>query len=234
MTDYQRNRHEMHLAVLGVLGTHTDAWAAVPVMQGYHERLDAFVATVREAARVQARGTEGATATKGSLRDEVAGRSRRLGQALAAYARTSGLPDLEAAAYKTASEFQALTDVDLANYSEDVVALARDHLPVEGADLASRLGAHGVTAAFVDRLDALDDQFAQDLSSPREARVAIKSAGRTIATAVRQAQTLLRREVDPTVAFLAPDQPAFARAYRDARIIVERGRGAGANAEPEA
>ena len=226
MTDYQRNRHEMHLAVLGVLDTHTDAWGSVPVMRGYRERLDAFVGAVRSAATVQARGTESATATKGTLRDDVAGQSRRLGQALAAYARTSGLPDLEAAAYKTASEFQALTDVDLANYSEDVVALARDHLPGVGDASTSRLAAHGVTAAFVDRLDGLDDQFAREIASPREARVAVKSAGRAIATAVRQAQTFLKREVDPTVAFLAPDQPAFARAYRDARTIVDRGRGA--------
>ncbi len=235
MTDHQRNRHEMHLAVLGTLDTHADAWASVPVMQTYRDSLDAYVSIAREAAKVQARGTEGATATKGELRDQVRVGARRLGQALVAYGRTSGLPDLAAAAYKSSREFQALTDVDLANYSEDVVALAREHLPAEGEDPATKLGRHGVTAAFVDGLDALDDAFAEDLASPREARITLKSAGRTLATAIRKAQKLLKDEVDPTVDFLAPDQPAFAQAYRDARIIVDRGRGRGADSpEPDA
>ena len=222
MTDYQRNRHEMHKAVLGILDTHADAWASVPVVQTYRDRLDGYIAAVRDAGQTQSRSTRSATASKGELRDQVADRSRRLAKAIGAYARTNNLPDLAAAVEKSAREFQALTDSDLANYSEVVVAVARQHLPGPDDDPTTRLGAHGVTAAFVDELDELDDAFARDLSTPREARVAQKGATTTLARTVRKAQTFLKKEVDPTVDFLAPDQPAFAQAYRDARVIVDR------------
>ena len=126
-----------------------------------------------------------------------------------------------------------LRDAALAEYSEVVVAEAREHLPAPEADPTTGLGAYGVTAAFVDELDALDDDFAAALSTPREAIAARKSAGRAIAVATRQAQTLLRKELDPTVDFLAPDAPAFAADYRNARIIVDRGHGPSDPDDPE-
>ena len=235
MNDRDRNRYEMHLAVLGILDTHADAWASAPVMQDYRDQLAGLVATVRDAAKTQGRSTKSATAVKDELRDAVADRSWRLAQALAAYARTNDLPDLAAAVDKTRRDFQALTDTELANYSEVVVAEAREHLPADGEDPATKLGRHGVTSAFVDDLDALDDQFAEALSRPREAAVAVKGATRAIAVNTRKAQTLMKKKVDPTVAFLAPDHPAFAQAYRDARIIVDRGRGPAApeDADPD-
>jgi len=224
MTDLHTNRYDMQRAVLGVLDTHADAWAAVPVMQSYRDRLAAHVEATRQAAQTQSRTSEGATAMKAALRDDVADRSWRLGQALAAWARTAGRPEVAAAVGLSARDFRALRDAALADYSEVVVAEARQHLPGPSDDPATGLGAQGVTAAFVDELDALDDDFAAALSTPREAIAARKSATRAISASVAQAQALLADEVDPTVAFLAPDAPAFAQAYRDARIIVDRGR----------
>ena len=227
MTDLQTNRYDMHRAVLGVLDTHADAWTAVPAMQDLRDRLADLVAQTRSAAQAQTRTSEGATAVKADLRDAVADRSWRLAQAVAAWARANDRPDVVAAVTLSAREFAALRDAALADYSEVVVAEARLHLPTPEADPTTGLGAYGVTAAFVDALDALDDEFAAELSTPREAIVARSGATRAIAVATRQAQALLRSEMDPTVAFLAPDAPAFAADYRNARTIVDRGRGPG-------
>ena len=233
MTDLQTNRYEMHRAVLGTLDTHADAWAAVPAMQVLRDRLAAAIDTVRGLARSQARTSAPATAVKADLRDAVADRSWRLAKAIAAWARANDRPDVAAAVTLPAREFGALRDAALAEYSEVVVAEAREHLPAPEADPTTGLGAYGVTAAFVDELDALDDDFAAALSTPREAIAARKSAGRAIAVATRQAQTLLRKELDPTVDFLAPDAPAFAADYRNARIIVDRGHGPSDPDDPE-
>jgi len=225
MTDLQINRHEMHKAVLQALDAHANAWAAVPAVQTLRDRLDTLVETTRTAAQAQGRSPEGATAAKAALRTGVADRSWRLAQALVAWARATDRPDVEDAIATSRTEFNALRDVALAEYSEIVVAEARQHLPAEGDDPATGLGAQGVTAAFVDQLDALDDEFAEDIATPRSAIAARKEAGRALASAIRQAQRLLKNELDPTVDFLAPDHPAFAEAYRNARIIVDRGRG---------
>ena len=221
MTDAQINRHEMHKAVLGVLDTHADAWASVPLMQTHRDALADLVETVRKAARAQGRSSKGATKAKATLRDAVADQSWRLGQALLAWANATDRDDVAAAVLLSRTAFNDLRDAELADYSEIVVAEAREHL--DGDDGLTAL--QGVPAAFVDGLDALDDEFAQALSTPREAIVARKGAGRAIATGVKKAQTLLAKRIDPTVAFLAPDQPRFAEAYRDARIIVDRGHG---------
>ena len=224
MTDVQTARFAMHRTVLATLDAHPGARTAAPVLQAHRDALDALVARVREASQRQAEPTSAVTAVKRELRDAVRDRSRRLGQAIAAHAAAQGLPDARARVLIGANEHAALADPDLAEYSEIVVAEAREHLPAPDADPSSGLGAYGVTAPFVDALDALDDEYAEDIATPRSAIAARKGAGRAIATAVRQAQRLLRKESDPLVDFLAPDHPAFAQAYRDARIIVDRGR----------
>jgi len=236
MTDRQRNRHEMHVTVLGVLDAHADAWAAVPAAQKHRDALEALVADTRKAVQDQARSPQGATAAKGSVRDQVARDAWRLGQAIAAWATENDRPDVAGAVVLSRTDFDRLPDATLAEYSEIVVAEAREHLPAEGEDPTTGLGEQGVTAAFVDALDALDDQFARDLATPREAIVDRSRATRALAVAVRDAQRLLKKKLDPTVAFLAPDAPAFADAYRAARIIVDRGTGRGPapDADPDA
>ena len=221
MTDEQTDRHEMHKTVLGVLDTHADAWASVPAVQSYHDRLTRLVARVRKAAQAQGRSPKGATAAKAALRDAVADGSWRLARVLTAWARSQGRPDVADAVRLSRHDFDHLRDAALAEYSEIVVAEAREHLAGE----AGLTALYDVQPAEVDALDALDDDFARALSTPREAIVARKGAGRAIATAVAEAQALLRDEVDPTVDYLAPDAPEFAQAYRDARIIVDRGHG---------
>ena len=233
MTDRQRNRHEMHVTVLGVLDAHADAWAAVPAAQKHRDTLEALIADTREAIRDQARSPQGATDAKGAVRDAVARDAWRLGQAIAAWAAEHDRPDVAGAVVLSRTDFDKLPDASLAEYSEIVVAEAREHLPAEGEDRTSTLSEQGVTVAFVDALDALDDQFARDLAKPREAIVDRSRATRALAVAVRAAQRLLKKKLDPTVAFLAPDVPAFADAYRAARVIVDRGTGRGSDPAPD-
>ncbi len=218
MTDDQINRHEMHRNVLQVLDDHADAWASVPLMQTHRDALAGYIQAFSEAAEAQGRSPERATAAKGQLRDKVADGAWRLGQATVAWGRATGRPDVVAAAHVTRTAFNDFRDADLARYSEVIVALAREHLD----GLTAR---QGVPAAFVDALDADDDAFARDLAAPRGAIGARRTA--TLATVIHDVQELPDGTVDPTVAFLAPDQPAFADAYRVARVIVDRGRGRG-------
>jgi len=232
MTDAQINRHEMHQAVLLALDAHAEAYAAAPAVAAHRDALAALAARVRTAAQAQARSTRGATATKAGLRDAVADRSWRLAQALGAWARDDDRPDVAGAVGLTRREFNALRDLELAEYSEVVVAEARPHLPADGDDPATGLGAYGVTAAFVDALDALDDQFAENLATPRDAIAARKGARARIAAAQSEAAALLNDRLDPAVDFLAPDHPDFAQAYRDARLIVDRGVGRGSDTPP--
>ena len=234
MNDVLANRLDMQRTVLGVLDTHADAWASVPAMHTYRDALAGHIAAARTAAQAFSRTSRPATKAKGALRNAVADHSWRLAQAIKAWAHANGRPDVAQAVHLSKDDFNNLRDGDLADFSEVVVAEAREHLPADSEPADTKLGTHGVTAAFVDHLDGLDDDFALALSTPREAIAARKGAGRALKVAVGEGQALLRKQVDPTVDFLAPDAPAFAQAYRDARIIVDRGRGPSSDPAPDA
>ena len=64
-----------------------------------------------------------------------------------------------------------------------------------------------------------------DAVAPREAIVAQKQATTDLGVGVRRTQRFLRHQLDGLVGFLSAAQPAFAQAYRDARVIVDRGTG---------
>ena len=225
MEDLHANRLDMQQAVLGVIDTHADAWAEIPAMQDYRDALAGLIDAARKAAQAQTKTSKPATASKKKLRAKVTGQSWRLAQAIKAWGRATRQPEIAAAVNLSKTEFNHLRDAALAAFSEVVVSEARKHLPAPEDDPKTKLGRYGVTAAVVDALDATDDEFARALSTPRLAIVARKGATRAIATTVSQAQTLLDEEIDPTVDFLSADQPAFAQAYRDARIIVDQGSG---------
>ena len=197
MTDPQTNRLAMHQTVLGVLDAHADAWAHVPALQAYRDALAALVERVRAAARQQATPSRTATAPKEELRDGVRAAAGRLAGAVAAWARSTGKPEVAAAVDLPKRELARLRDAALAEYSEIVVAEARRHLPARDADPTTGLGHHGVTAADVDALDQLDDAFARALSTPREAIIAASQGTAEIAVAQAEASALLDKEVDP-------------------------------------
>lgn len=221
MNDNQTNRFEMAKATLGVLDGSRPLWEAVPVMVEDRDRLAALLATVRSAARRQADPTRAATAVKDELRDDVRARTYLLASAVRSWALRQGDAGLAARVELTRTDLDGLRDAALAERSEIVVAAARDHL---GGDdgLTAR---QGVTPDEVDALDALDDQFADALSTPRAAIVARSRATAEIAEALAAVHALLRDHLDPMVERFAADAPAFARDYAAARVVVDRGRG---------
>jgi len=224
MTDRQNAQLSMARATLKALDAHADAWAGIPIMATYRDALDDHVAAIVDAGTRQARPTRAVTAVKDALRTTVRTGVWSLAAALQAWAADAERSDVAAQVDFTESDLSVLGDDDLAEESEIVVALAREHL----ADLAP----YGVVAAEVDALDAADDEFADALDTPRAAIGARSRARSEIATEVAAVRTLLRKKLDPMVDRLSAGQPAFAQEYRSARVIVDR-RGRG-SAPPDA
>ncbi|PAP80384.1 hypothetical protein B1759_03025 [Rubrivirga sp. SAORIC476] len=215
MTDRQTDRLDMLRATLTVIDDHADAWAAIPVMARYRDDLSTAIDRVRDAAQRQADPASAVTAVKDQLRTHVRDAAWTLAAALQAWAADTDRPDVAAQADFSPSDLIQLRDAALADQSELIVDLARTHAP----DLAD----YGVLPPEIDALDALDDQFADALSTPRAAIVARSRATAEIAIEIRNATRLLRASLDPMVARLTASSPDFAREYRTARIIIDRG-----------
>ena len=219
MTDEQTNRFEMAQTTLGVLDRYRAVWEATPDTADDRDRLAALVDAVRDAAQRQADPTTAATAVKDELREAVRSRVYTLAGALRSWALRRSMTALADRVDVTSSELRALRDAALAERSEIVVAAAREHL--DGDDgLAARTA---VTTEAVDELDALDDQFAEELGTPRAAIIAKSRATAQIAEALSAAHRLLTDHLDPSVRLYADAAPDFARDYEAARTVVDRG-----------
>ena len=221
MEDRYTNRFEMAKVTLRTLDDHRPAWDAIPDTVDDRDALDALLATVRDAAQRQASPTEAATEVKKELRDDVRKAVLTLAPVVRSWALRRGHTGLAARVHVTSSELHNLRDAALAERSEITVAEARPHL--DGDDgLVARTA---ITAEQVDALDALDDEFAEALDTPRAAIIAKSRATADIAEALSAVSELLSDHLDPAVEALADAHPDFAKAYRAARIIVDRGHG---------
>ena len=221
MNDNQINRVEMTQATLRVLDQYRAAWAGSLDTADDVTALENHLATVRDAGRRQADPTEAVTNVKNELRQGVRTSAINLAAALRAYALRRDLTELAGRFAATASEVGDLRDLDLAEYSEMVVAAAQDHADGEDGLLART----SVTAEEIAALDALDDEFADALDTPRAAIIARSRATAQIAEGLSAIHTLFKEHLDPEVARLAAAHPDFNRDYRAARVVVDRGRG---------
>lgn len=227
MEDRYTNRFEMAKLTLRTLDDHNAAWAAIPDTADDRDQLEALLSAVRNAAQRQAQPAKAATKAKKELRTQVRTQVLKLAPVARAWALRRGHTALAERLAVTSSELRDLRGTALAERSEITVAEIRPHL--DGDDgLVARTA---ITAEQVDALDALDDEFAQALDTPRAAITARSVATADIAQALSQVHELLTEHLDPAVEALADDHPDFAKAYRAARIIVDRGHGP---SDPEA
>ena len=221
MNDNQINRIEMTQATRRVLDQYADAWNATPDTVDDVAALDAHIQAISDAAELQANPTTGVTEVKAALRKSVRDGAVNLAAATRAYALRRGLTELAGRLSATPTEVDDLRALDLAKYSEVVVAAARG--VADGDD--GLIARTSVSLEEIDGLDALDDQFAEALDTPRAAIIAQSRATARIAEHLSATHTLFTDRLDPEVERLAPAHPDFARDYRAARTVVDRGRG---------
>ncbi len=230
MNDRQINRIEMAQATRRVLATYSAAWDGTPDTVDDVADLDAHLQGISDAAELQANPTSGVTDVKADLRQRVRTGAVNLAAAVRAYALRRSLTELAGRLSTTATEVDDLRGLDLAKYSTLVVTAARE--VADGDDgLVARTS---VTQEEIDAQDALDDEFAEALDTPRAAIIAQSRATARIAEHLSALNTLFVDHLDPEVERLATAHPDFARDYRAARTVVNRGRGRGTTADPDA
>ena len=219
MRDREINRFEMAQTTRRVLDQYRTAWEGTPDTVDDVAALDAHLAAVRDAAQRQADPTTAVTKEKSALRSRVETGAVHLAGAMRTYALRRDRVALADRVALTTTEAGRLRDLALAERSEIVVTAAREH-----AD-DGLLARTSVTQEEIDALDALDDEFADALDTPRAAIIAKSRATAQIAEHLSAVHRLLDDRLDPEADRLADAHPDFARDYRAARVVVDRGQG---------
>jgi hypothetical protein len=79
-----------------------------------------------------------------------------------------------------------------------------------------------VTQANIDELTQTLADFNEAKSAPRQATAERAAQTESLPALIRDANSILRNEVDPLVALFSRSNPDFVSAYNSARVIVDR------------
>ncbi|HYX29075.1 MAG TPA: hypothetical protein VE863_10950 [Pyrinomonadaceae bacterium] len=209
----QTNRVNMYKTVTGVLDDHSAVWNAMAPMVTAVADFKTKVSTIDTAVQKQETPT-GATKDKAEARDALEDVLFLMCRALSFLAHKSGDNDLSALADLTRSDIDKFDSEGLSNRAASVLAQAN----AKKTDLATVQ----VTQANLDELTQALADFNEVKAGPRQATAERAAQTESLPTLIRDANSILRNEVDPLVALFSRSNPDFVSAYNSARVIVDR------------
>ena len=217
MENIQRNKLSMTLAVLGVMDTHKSAWQGLAGIAAMVQRLTDLVDDIQEASGIQ-----------GTPRDGIArGKNRKQVAMINLAAEVAG--DLHSLAMKRQDDElagkSAVEISDLVNTGDSLVAGRCREIHKLGVENAADIAPFGTAAEDLTALDDAIKAYEAVTTAPRQAIVMGKRVTGGIEADVKSADALLKNELDKAMRKFKRKAPDFAKAYADARIIVDLGGG---------
>lgn len=213
MNDGQENKLSMYFAVVAACNKHTAAWQALTAFANAYTGFQSEVGDIGSAADEQRAGTTGSAKDKSARRQTMAEAAFPVGTALQAWALVNNDQALAARVYIRFTAYLNIRDTE----AEQQARLVHKEAT---ANLAS-LPDYGVTQQLLDELDAAIAAYHTALTAPRAAITTRKAATAAIKKSFVNADNLLKNRMDKLVPILAPQQPAFATDYWNARMIVD-------------
>lgn len=210
----QTNRITMSKTTALNLRDFQSVWSGMPLFVDAVQRLNDLIDSVDDAAQSQEIPITGAAVDKASARDALEDVLFLVCEALGILGHRGHDSDLVALVALTPATLHRLGDEELSNRAATIL----DRANARKTELATLQ----VTQANMDELTQALADFNTSKQKPREA-VAVRSAETgVIPGLIRQISDLLRNEIDPMVNLLRRTDSRFVRAYRGARVIVDR------------
>jgi hypothetical protein len=203
----------MYKITIAVLDDNEVIWTS---MVPFSTAVAAFKEKVRAIdATVQRQETPtGATQDKAGARDALEDVLFLMCEALGALAHVSKDQDLLALTDITRSGIDKLDSEQLSNRAALVLAQAN----AKKADLA----AVQVTQANIDELTQALQSYNEAKAGPRRATAERVAQTESLSTIIREANDILRNQIDRLVNLFARSNPQFVSSYQAARVIVDR------------
>ena len=213
MTNAQTNRITMFKTTIGVLDENSAIWNAMTPFAGAVTRFKNKVSAIDTAAQKQQSPT-GATQDKAEARDALEDVLFLMCQALKVLGHTSKDQDLLALTDVPRSAIDKLDVEELSNRATLVLAQANAR--------KTELATLQVTQANIDELSQALQDYNEAKVGPRQATVERMSQTGSLGSLIREANDILRNEIDPMVNLFSRTNPEFVSKYQAARVIVDR------------
>jgi hypothetical protein len=213
MNTYQTNRRTMFKMVAKVFDDHNDVWNGMSPLTVSVQALKGKIQGIDDAVQQQETPT-GATDAKASARDQLEDVLFLTCRALAVLGHTSNDHDLLAATDLARSDLDRLPDDELITRANAVTGLANAH--------KTELATFQVTQENLQELALRLQQFSSLLLEPRSDEVTHGTTTETVGSLIRDANGILRNEIDRMVDLFSRTNPDFVADYKRARVVVDR------------
>lgn len=163
-------------------------------------------------AQLEAQVITGITINKGDLKKALCTSAEGLAAAVYAYATAEEDPVLQQKANYSLSDFLRLKD--------DELSIIVQNLHDAAADVVASLLAYGVTAATLEALQDLIDEYSSTVSAPRNAAALRKTYVAQLKTLFNEADEILKTQLDKLALQFKASQPEFYSTYKNNRRII--------------
>ena len=213
MNNVQANRVTMYKTTIAVLDENNVIWNPMIPFVDAVTRFKTKVGAIDTAAQKQDRPT-GATQDKAGAREALEDVLFLMCQALGVLAHTNNDHDLLLLTDLTRSGIDKLDAEALSNRATLVLAQANAR--------KSELATFQVTQANIDEFSSALQDYNEMKAGPRQATVERMVQTESLSTLGREANDILRNEIDPMVNLFSRTHPEFVSNYQSARVIIDR------------
>ena len=213
MDTKQTNRTNMFKTVDTYLESRSAVWNTMAPLAN---AVQSFRDTLKEidSAAQQQETPSGAVDMKAAARDALEEVMFLTCEAMGVLAHTNGDHDLLALTDLSRSDLVNLTAAELVNRATTVLAQANTH--------KTELAAMQVTQANLDEFAQALAGFGDAKEQPRAATAERMAQRQSLRNLIRQANGILRDEIDRLVNLFSRSNPDFVAGYRAARVVVDR------------
>jgi hypothetical protein len=207
------NRVTMFKTVTAHLDNNSSVWNTMAPLQTAVTQFKAKIAAIDTTAQKQ-EAPNGATDDKAEARDALEDVLFLACEALGALAHTSNDNALSALTDVTRTSLDRMNAEELSNRAVSVLAAATTR--------KTELATLQVTQANLDELDEALQDFNAAKTGPRTAVAARVVQTESLPRLIREANGILRNQIDRMVSLLKRTNPEFVSGYQSARVIVDR------------
>ena len=216
----------MYETVLAIVMQNQSNWSSFPAFSSLVGDFSAKLQELENLSLQQGIALPGVTAAKNDLRKKTTEKARVLFGALKAFSLFDGGAELAERVDVTQSDLNRMGNLQFKNQLDALLLLATEHL--------SELADYGVDQAKIDELQALRDQCAAVLGTPRQAIVDRKTVTKSIRVRVTALDELLKKGFDALMISFKNTVPDFYFHYKSARVIVDLKGRSGPNSDHSA
>jgi hypothetical protein len=213
MNTKQTNRMAMFKTVAAYLDDHNTVWNGMAPMATAVLAFKGKISAADTAVEQQETPT-GATDAKATARNDLEDVLFLACQALAVLGHTNNDLDLLAVAEVSRSDLDKLPDDELLTRANVIIAQANTRKPA--------LLTLQVTEDNLTELGEKFQSFSELKGEPRTAAVERSAQTQSLESLMRDANTILRDQIDRMVDLFSRTNPNFVAGYKGARVVVDR------------